>query len=445
MNDYGPDAWGWFWQNLPTDLLRDHPFQSLWYLHAQPPLWNALGAALLALFGTGQLAALQTLQILLGAATAALALILTSRLTGSRWWGLAAGALIGLHPALFLYEAYALYTVLAAFGVILAGALLERAGRLRSWNWALGFVATISALILTRSLFHLVLMVGAVPLALLVAGRPTRRQASILVVLVLVPAGWYAKNEVQYGFFGASSWYGMSLWRTALYDQDPATLRSLYDARALAPVVRVTPFSLPSAYRRLGYDRTSPIPSLDRDDLENINIPAISRAYRQSALTLIRATPGQYLLNVLTAYGNFSAPSADFSQIEPNRQRISLHVDIADWLVGRPFVSAIEKRMGGGRYYGSLYFLLFPAVLLTYLLQLARAGPGAPGLTERVRRDAPALFLAASIFYTTAVGCLMELGENMRFRFMVEPAFIVVFLVVLHRMWGGNRWESRTD
>jgi hypothetical protein len=38
------------------------------------------------------------------------------------------------------------------------------------------------------------------------------------------------------------------------------------------------------------------------------------------------------------------------------------------------------------------------------------------------------------VAYTAAVGCAMELGENVRFKFPVEPVFLVLFLVVLRRI-----------
>ncbi len=34
----GPDKWGWFWQSLPTELLRTRAAESIWYMHRQLPL-----------------------------------------------------------------------------------------------------------------------------------------------------------------------------------------------------------------------------------------------------------------------------------------------------------------------------------------------------------------------------------------------------------------------
>src|ERR1041384_4318525 len=50
-HDFGPSTWDFFWQTRPTEALRDRALQSLWHLHAQPPLWNALNTPLIKLFG----------------------------------------------------------------------------------------------------------------------------------------------------------------------------------------------------------------------------------------------------------------------------------------------------------------------------------------------------------------------------------------------------------
>ena len=67
VHDFGPDKWGWFWQSVPTELLRTRAAESLWYLHGQPPLWNLFGALLIKLFGS---LLMQALHIGLGAAIA---------------------------------------------------------------------------------------------------------------------------------------------------------------------------------------------------------------------------------------------------------------------------------------------------------------------------------------------------------------------------------------
>ena len=441
VHDYGPDPWSWFWQNVPSDLLRDRALQSLWHLHAQPPLWNVVGALLIKVFGGAHLQALQALNIVLGAATAALCLLLVARLTGSRRWSVGCGLVVALHPALFLYEAYALYTTLVAFGVVAAAYLLERAREPRSTAAALGFVAMVAGLVLTRSLFHLVLLAAAVPMVVALTGRLTRRQLAVLFLLMGIPMGWYGKNAVQHGFFGGSSWYGMGLWRSALFGQERGRLDQLRSRGLLEPVAALTPFSPPSEYRALGFDRESDVPVLARDNQHNVNVPDISRAYARSAKALIVRTPLRYLRNVITGYGNFCAPSSDFAHLEPNRDRMRLHADLSRLLLLRPAIGAAERLLGTG-YVGTVYFVLIPLVVLAALAPVVRVR-SVGDLARLVRTDAAPLFLAGIVAYTALVGSAMELGENARFKFMVEPALLVLLTIVAQRAVAARQGASQ--
>ena len=432
VHDFGPDPWGWFSQNLSTELLRERAAQSIWHMHGQPPLWNVLGAVLIKIFDPVHMQALQVLHIAIGATTAGLCLHIVARSTGNRWLAIAAGLVIALHPALYLYEAYALYTLLAAFLVTVAAYMLVRAESGKKAAWAVGFVAVVVALVMTRSIFHILLLVPCIALALVLLGRPSRKQLLILSTLVLLPLGWYGKNLVQHGFFGASSWYGMGMWRTALFRQSDDVLQTLFDEGSFEPVVRLEPFSLPSAYRSLGYDLTSSIPVLAGDDHHNINVPRISRDYRASALALVRHTPGRYLRNVLTGYGNFSAPSTDFAHLADNRIRIGSHARLEQWILGRPVMAWVEQ-WAGGAYFGSFYFVLFPVVLLAFALQTARAARH-EGWALLAQRDSATLFMGGIVLYTIVLSCVMELGENVRFKFMIEPVFLTLTAVVGHRL-----------
>ena len=440
VHDFGPDTWGWFWQSVPTELLRTRAAESIWYMHGQPPLWNVLGAVLIKVFGSLHMQALQALHIALGAAIASLCVQIVGRATRSPRVALLAGLVVALHPALFLFEAYALYTTAAAFLITSAAYLVTRAQEGAGARAAIGFVAVMVALMMTRSVYHLILLLGVMPLALLLIGRPTRRQLVLLLVLALLPTAWYGKNRIQYGFFGASSWYGMGLWRTALFDQDRTLLDELYATGTLSAVVRVEAFAPPIEYRRLGYDQESQIPLLSGNDSHNINVPAISKDYRSSAVLLIKASPVQYLRNVITAYGNFATPSTDFVHLEENRNRIRLHASIEHAILGRPLVARLEDKLGSG-YYGSVYFLLFPAVLLLYGYQVTRK-LRSRDVVQRIHSEAAPLFMAVIICYTIVTSSAMELGENLRFKFVIEPIFLALSAIVCFRLLDRRRSRS---
>lgn len=435
-HDFPPSTWDFFWQNLTTADLKDRALESLWYLHAQPPLWNALNAPLIKLFGDAQPEALQIVHVLLGAALAALAVRVAAGLTGSLLAGAVAGALVALDPALVLYEAFPLYEVLCAFLVMLTLWAVVRAGPEGKTRPLAVALAALGALVLTRSLYHVAIMIPAVAAAMLARNR--RAVLAIGLAATLLPAGWYAKNLAQNGFFGGSSWYGMGLWRVTLFRYRNAELAPMAISGELDPIVSAPPFSTPSRYRPLGYDRVSDIPSMSRNDFHNVNIPAVSTAFGRSARTLIAHDPLHFLGNIVIGYGNFSAPSTEYEQLAPDRERMATHVAAWRVLTGLPIARLVDRSLPIGTS-GSFFLVLIPLGLVTHAWLLARRWKGGESIEATLRTDAPLLWAAGLIVYTTLVGSALELGENLRFKFMIEPLLLTYWAILTVRWWRVRR------
>ena len=240
------------------------------------------------------------------------------------------------------------------------------------------------------------------------------------LAFTLLPAAWYAKNLPQYGFFGGSSWYGMGLWRVALFRYRSAEVSPLLASGALDPIVTIAPFSPPSRYRRLGYDRASDVPLLSRDDFNNINVPDISAAYGRSAKRLILFGPLHFLENVAIGYGNFSAPSTEYDHLGPDREAMGPHVTAWRVLTGQPLARLADRALPVGTF-GSLFVILIPLGLVAYAVLVARRWRRGEDVETVLRDEAALLGAAAIIVYTTLVGSALELGENVRFKFMIEP------------------------
>jgi hypothetical protein len=415
-------SWDLFWQAIPTADLQDRALQSLWALHAQPPLWNALNALLIKALGPAHLPALHALHVALGAAIAAMAVLLAHRLTRSTVVAGVAGALVALDPALVMYEAYALYEIFCAFLMLGAVLALARGAPTGATRPLLAALACVTALVLTRSLYHLVVVIAA--LAAMTALARSRRVVLVAGLgLALLPAGWYGKNLVQHGFFGSSSWYGIGLWRIALYGHDTNALLPLLLDGTLRPVVQLSPFTPPSRYQTMGYRRAGAVPLLGRDDFHNVNIPAISAEYAVSARRLIVREPGHYLGNVALAYGKFASPSTESDHLVEIRNRMGAHVAVWRLLWGLPVAQRVDRLLPLGTT-GSFLALLLPLGLLAQaLLTLRRCRREPPA--EVLRDEAPLLAAAALILYTTVIGSALELGENVRFKLMIEPLLLV--------------------
>jgi hypothetical protein len=255
-------VWPDLWQLLPWPPLLQDLWGSLLDLHGQPPLLNLLfGVALQAAvaLGTRVEALLQPLYFAAGAVTVAAVASLAVRLVARplpRW---AAILLFVANPFFYASLNYLFYTawelLLLSVGALLAFRYFERpgAGRLAA------ALAPAVLLVYTRSLFHplwFVLLAGL----LLLLGRPVepRRRMALLGVAaasLLLVAAWPLKNLSRFGFFGFSSWSGLSLAR-GLPTGEPL-LPSGYPER-LAAFARYSSDPLPPAAALAAQSRVPP-------------------------------------------------------------------------------------------------------------------------------------------------------------------------------------------
>ncbi len=419
-------SWDWHWQTLPLADLRADLAESLWYLHAQPPGYNLLGGLLAKLLSDANVPlALWVLNVVLGGVGVALAVDIIRGATGSRWCATITGVVLALHPTLLLYEAYPLYTHLAAMLCVVAVWCVHAFVTTRRESALVGFAATAIALILVRSAFHIALIV---PLLAALAFLSQRRRTVVMATLLcILPVAVCVKNQALYGVMGTSSWAGQGLWRIASASSSRADLSTLASTGVIDTVpARFAAFTPPAELRESGYGKTSDIVILARDDQHNINVPDIGRTYMRSALALIAADPLAYLRNVERAYAQFCEPSSRFKHVRDGRQGLGVHETVySDGLYGASWV---------GYRRGSLVYFVIPLSLLIYLIA---AGTACGRRPERwvawARRDAPVAIAGALVAYIALVGSAFEYGENARFKALVEPTFIIFIAIVTQR------------
>jgi hypothetical protein len=199
---------------LDRDLLTGDLLRSLYYLHIQPPLFNGALGALFKLTETRAALALSITYWLLGLALTLAIFSLLRRLEVGPLIAGPATLIYMLGPAPLLYETFTLYTYpTAAFLVLAALAVHRYASSGSGWD-ALAIAALVTAVALTRSLFHLAWVVAAVLLVALLR-PPTRRSAVLLAAPVLVVGLLYLKNFVIFGTFGPSTLVGLNLYRAS--------------------------------------------------------------------------------------------------------------------------------------------------------------------------------------------------------------------------------------
>ncbi len=423
-----------YWQLLDPALLQHDLGRSLWLLHSQPPLFNALVGLSLKLGGPAAPALLSAVFHLLGLALHLAMTALMTRLSVRPAAALAVTAAFAFTPASLLYEAWLFYTWPVAALLTVAAVQLHRLATRPTPLAAAAFTAALAAVVLTRGAFHPLWLLAWSALALALHPRPRRRAALAAAAPLALVALVFIKNAALFGAPAGSTWLGMNLAKLTTHPLPPAERQHLADQGLLSPVSVHVPFSPLAAYADAAPDAfalpahlpphpalTAPTKSTGATNYNHHAYIPISRAYLADARRLIAARPAHYARSVARAALLFARPPWDYAFLEPNRGRLHPLVTPWDTLYGVPGAPPgrpdPDDLTDLARRAGWLSALLAAAATLWALWTGARSLRDTSTRPRAVTR----LFVASTIAYVFAVGVLFELGENMRFRMMIEP------------------------
>ena len=364
-----------------------------------------------------------------------------------------------LNPTVILYENLLYYTYLEAFFILMAIFFFSRwlAGK-KALN-LIFFWAMLLCLGLVRSLFHPAFFLFiAVALTLYLyhrslEGRKRWKRFLFSSSIVLVPLLLLClKNFMLFGFFGTSSWDGMSLWIKANSSGREA-LEELY-ARGLISHLAVQAeleafkplanYPESEALRKAACHHPADCnewKSTGKPNYNHAGYVVLSRQLWKDALSLIKLDPGLFAFYTAGSYSLTLWYSSD-----------SVHA---------LFENNMEILKGLESIYRFLYFgflgvqnkhsdplLWLRASLISGLFIFFYAGT-AVNLLRKENRASPAIAAVCLLCllihaYTLAVSSLIEFGENNRFRFPVDSAFLVLMAgnIVL---WGKRLKREKTS
>jgi hypothetical protein len=247
---------------------------------------------------------------------------------------------------------------------------------------------------------------------------------------------WAGKNAYYFGTFGTSTWIGLGL-------SNITTL--MLPANQLVPLVQrgeLSQWALVSRYKyapMLFYSGQRPptgIPVLDRprkaDDSFNFNfrdIPQISRYYAADAVTVARHFPASYVLGVFMANRptsmNLYFSEENRAAVRPLERVFNVasgsHADV------RQMPSPHFGFAGGYTVEVNTSLLLVAAwwIVLGYGYVQARRGI-MQGAADAQARALTIGFIVLTGMYLYVVSNALELNENYRYRFNIEPLFFVL-------------------
>jgi hypothetical protein len=431
------------WQLLPQDLLHHDLVRSLWFLHSQPPLYNAfVGATLQFPHAHGLL----NLEFVACSLALSIVCFLTMReLSAPAPLAFVAVALFTISPTTVLYENWMYYSLPVALMAVGAVWCFARFRRTHRRAFAAGTVTLLACMALTRASYHLVfVLAGAVAVVLVARKADRRRVAAVVALPVVVVAGLYVKNFVMFGQPAGSSWLGMNLAHMVLGNQ-PEAVQADVDSGALSRQALVPSFIDLGGYG--AQHAPTGVPALDRplkepgvNNYNNIAYIDVSKQYERDALTFIRRHPDLYLRTAGDAFRTMFVPSADFIGVQyekSNYPPVRRLVELENRMLGQyreyqqPTQGLGTTNAPDGRHIAWVVVAAYLATFVAAAFVLARS--------LRTRRSTPTgatfVFLAFIAGFSVFSSNLFELGENMRFRLETDPLVLVGATALIANAW----------
>jgi len=450
---------GYGWQLIPWDILSADPIRSVWYLHVQPPLWNLLLGGLARLSPFGDSITLQALMAVIGLAGAFFAGELATRLGLRRRWAVGVAVIATLNPEVLKGAFEPTYEL--ATGVLLLAvlwAVLELGAHPRVRRSLIVLAALVTATTMTRSLYHPLWAILIVLFGLwLLRHRIDRRTVlATLAVPVLVMGGWMAKNQFLFGDATLSSWFGMNLQRAVIPVLPLDDLEAMHDAGEVSDIAMIGPFGNYGLYEDAmppcepkHRHRSVSEPWRTTDEWSpNFNFECYLPVFAEAgddAMAVIRAHPDVWLKGRMWSLRATFAVATNPSE---SRSVVMRSLD-GVYSIARLDMGGVLSTFGWGTpIYGQLEAPVDFGLALIPLYSLVILA-GVRATIRRVRRRPlsaidPALVVASfTVVFTIVVGAVAELGEQARFRTMIDPLTTVVGLALLTRIVARARRQSQ--
>jgi hypothetical protein len=426
------------WQFIDPVLLRTDLGRNVFYLHGQPPLLNLFTGIILQIFPAGYEEVFHILYFTVG-----IVLAISIYLTGiflrfPPWLSAFVSAWFMVSPATVLYEHWLFYSYPITAALTMSGFCLYQFISTNKNYWGLMFFALLSGMALTWSIFHIVWLFGIVILLFMVL-RERKKMILVACLPVLVVTAWYAKNLLTVGEFTASSWAGMNLSRIArLYMPEKERIK-MAKSGELSKFALLPPFRNPSLYLKfLPETPHTGIPVLDEPEtsLNRLNYHHLvyveaSKYFLRDSIRLILAKPNYYIRSVSQAMYVYFQTSSNYFLVAGNRESIRTldlwwnRLFYGQWISDETSVDLVSsmspKRVGWW-------------IIMSFFIVIAG---GIISLWQNRRHlfepeNMLVQFMAYNILFLTVIGNLMEIGENNRFRFTIDP-FLAILLVFFLR------------
>lgn len=411
------------WQFVDNDLLQRKMLESLLYFHSNPPLFSLLKGLILKIAPGHLHVVYNVLYLGLSACLSIILMMLFVKFKFSHVSSVLLTIFFMLSPASVLYENWAFYTFPLCVLLVLASFLLHRGMQKGTTSGFFAFFAVLATLVLMRSMFHLLWFVLATVLVLLYARDKWKKVLIAALVPFIVLFAFYAKNYILFGNFGSSTWLGMSLHKISSY-HNPRSERLKIINKGASYFIMMNSFASLDEYKPyLGSFQKTGIEVLDLTTLpsginnyNNSQYIMISNKYLRGSKMAIMDNPKYYLKGIKLAHSIFFLYTSDYG-MSPNRLKLKPYDDwyykytwgiAGSMLIGRIGSPGVLAHLVWITFYLSLVYGFVKCAVL-FKVQENRAS------------TATLFFICFTAVYVLLVSILFEVGENNRFRFLIEP------------------------
>ena len=387
-------------QTVALDDLYAAPLETLWNIHIQPPALDAIRSVLVRIWpSTDPLVAVSHVDMLLYGVWSLLYGLLGSlvfvwmyELTEMKVAIVAAFALL-LHPASIFYATFLETTLLAALLITLMYYLLWRVSR----NANVSFIAStlvVLTLLFTRSIFqwpYILLFAGS----LFMVGMKKRSVFAFMTITIIIFGLYLIKQHNKFDIWSTSSFTGLNLTRSVSIGSGVPDYWGYLNGISDVSIDSELPKVLTRKKKANG-----------AINFNHISYLALNRQLTTHFLEYLKAAPiGELARGYLENLKIYFRPSSAYTA----------HV-IVDRLPWR----SVYNRVFSSR-------ILFILITIAGLLALRRAAV--------TRQPLRYIGLALPAAYIFAISVLAERGENMRFKFFIEPVIIVFLIFQFYDAW----------
>jgi len=366
--------------------LRDQPWVSLWHIHIQPPLFDLMRAALANLSGSNDPLILQY-QVDQGIYliwAIAYGLICTfiylwlSKLTND-WWASMAALFFAASPAALLYATLLETTLLSSLFILILTFLLwkiSQGDQVSPWLLALSFLA----LFFTRSVFQWPWII-LLAICLVVMRYPVGLLKKFIIIASLIVFLFLTKQFLLFGISSTSSFSGLNLCQSIAACKSHYIPEQVFEAESDLPKVLTRDKKLTDAHNfnhLVDLQLNQAYLQDYKEKLGNETISSLFSIYWKNISIYFQPSSNYAGTNQLLVY-------------LPERWRI---------------------------YYEKIFSApIFPALLILCALFWLKNH-------HQVQRR-KAIGVCLPIMAIFAISVLFESGENMRFKFFIEPVLFI--------------------